>query len=211
MIDSEGSAIYSSLECRWSHNVAIGLVYMSSADNNKTSLLLDNVRCKDYEMANVNPVITQAPFESGSDAVALNTSKVSVTLDQAIDTSKSVATLTRVGGKESTCSIETDNSKPYTYTINLSTLEAYTTYTLDLSGLRNGINAAIGDGAVYTFTTEEGDLITELTEDHWYNALWTVDGNYETYTLTDSQTGEVVWSASKMRPLMTKMPITMVQ
>ncbi len=135
---------------------------MDATASGALTTTIDNAKLVEYVPANVAPAVVTAPAINGNQAVAIDTNTVSVTLDQPLNVSGSTVTLTPAGGTAQTCSVAIDYSKPYTYTVTLPELSSGTSYTLDMSGLKNSGNAIVGNSAVYTFKTVEAAIVPNV-------------------------------------------------
>lgn len=115
-------------------------------------MTFDNIVAERYTLANVGPTIVKAPEVAGKTGVDVTTKTTKVQFDQMVGTSVK-PTLTPADGTATACAISIDTTMPFTYNIALPTLQPSTTYTLDLSGVKNGGGATVGNSGIYTFTT----------------------------------------------------------
>ena len=71
----------------------------------------------------------------------------------------------------------------------------------------NGTYASFGNSVAVIDTGDDGklrihglgasaDTFRKIEEDHWYNIVWSIDGEKQKFTFVDEATGEVVWSGN---------------
>ena len=137
----------------------------SSGRSSTLKVYLDNVKLVEFEPANIDPAVVQAPQVSGKTNIQADTVSTVFTANQLLNT-ESKAILTPADGEAAECSISVDASAPYAYKIAFPALAEGEEYTLDLSGIESVSGEALPETAVYTFKTVAAaiDLLSSTIE-----------------------------------------------
>lgn len=155
--DNNGLCIESYMDTGKS-STFIDAVIMLKNGYTSNNVTVDNAKLVEYVRDSVAPSLVSVPSIADNTAVSTDIESITVKMDQPIDVASSIAKL-----GDNNLVITEATTAPYTYILTgLPALASGTSYTLDLSGLKNLSGVDAGESAKYTFTTETGIVLPKV-------------------------------------------------
>jgi len=170
LTDASGNTVYSKITEATSTSRLLSALQMSYSVAGSTTGTIDNVAIKEYDLTQIAPAVKSVSISNEVD-VPLNTNSATVTFSQPVSGKAKITG----GAADIDCTLTLASATPdnYIYTVSWTdALAPETTYTLDLSAVKNAGNLTAASNSNAIFTTVAQAIVTES------DSFSTADGSH---------------------------------